>query len=133
MADIGVTMADSPDPVSPGRNITYTIGIQNGGPSDATNVVLGGRAPTNTRVRSGTIPAGWTCTAPPTDGAVTVTCRTPVLAAGASATFTVVVQVNGNVRDGTVISATASVSSDTADPNSNNNSATATTTVTRGR
>jgi hypothetical protein len=95
-------------------------------------VVLSGQAPSNARVRSGTVPPGWSCTAPPTDGAVAVTCSKPVLAAGASDTFTVVVQVNGNVRDGTVISASVGVSSTTADPNSGNNTASATTTVKRG-
>jgi hypothetical protein len=34
-ADLGVTNSDSPDPVTAGANVTYTITITNAGPSDA--------------------------------------------------------------------------------------------------
>ncbi|MCK9150582.1 DUF11 domain-containing protein [Methanobacterium alcaliphilum] len=39
-ADIFVIKSDSPDPVIPGRNITYTIVVGNVGPSDAQDVTL---------------------------------------------------------------------------------------------
>src|SRR5262249_28578427 len=39
-ADVGVTIADSPDPVKRTKPLTYTIRVSNGGPSDATAVSL---------------------------------------------------------------------------------------------
>src|SRR5947199_378206 len=39
-ADIYVTKSDSPDPVLAGNNLTYTLGVHNGGSSDALGVVL---------------------------------------------------------------------------------------------
>ncbi len=39
-ADLSVSLADSPDPVIFGENLTYTVDVTNGGPELATNVVL---------------------------------------------------------------------------------------------
>ena len=36
-ADLAVTKVDTPDPVFPGQNITYTIHFQNNGPNIAVN------------------------------------------------------------------------------------------------
>ena len=38
MADLAVTKSDAPDPVTAGADITYTITLDNAGPSDAQNV-----------------------------------------------------------------------------------------------
>jgi hypothetical protein len=72
----------------------------------------------------------WSCTNPPTKGARTgtIACTTASLASGASATFTIVVEVNAGTK-ATTISNTAAVSTSTNDPNTGNNAATATTTV----
>src|SRR5207253_2125736 len=39
-ADLVVTKSDSPDPVSAGANLTYTINFSNAGPSDAQTVTV---------------------------------------------------------------------------------------------
>jgi uncharacterized repeat protein (TIGR01451 family) len=132
-ADLSVTKADSPDPVIRGNNITYTVIVTNNGPSSATNVSLSDAVPTNTNFVSNSGAPGWSCTNPPTKGAGTgtITCTTPGLTSGASATFTIVVEVKPGTRDGTIITNIATVSSSTSDPNPGNNSAMATTTATR--
>src|SRR5204862_4951553 len=74
-------------------------------------------------------PAGWTCTTPAAGSTGTVSCTTATLASGATATFTLVVQVSPAAPDGSTIANTATVSSITFDPNLANNTATATTAV----
>src|SRR5207247_4647857 len=39
-ADLSISMTDSPDPVSQGTELTYTIGVTNSGPVRATGVTL---------------------------------------------------------------------------------------------
>ena len=39
-ADLAVTKTDSPDPVTAGNNLTYTINFTNNGPSNAQNVTV---------------------------------------------------------------------------------------------
>src|SRR4051794_13226734 len=60
-ADMGITATDSPDPVAPDGNITYTVHVTNAGPSTATtahlNVVNNG----SLLWQSMTVPAGWSC------------------------------------------------------------------------
>ncbi len=118
-ADLSVTNAGSPNPVSAGNNITYTQSVSNGGPVAATTVSFTDPTPANTTVVSLSGPAGWTCsiaTTPPS-------CAIASLAANTTANFTFVVKVNTNVASGTTITETDSVSSSTSDPNSGNNSA----------
>lgn len=40
IADLGVTLTDSPDPVVAGNNVTYTVTVTNNGPQTANDVVL---------------------------------------------------------------------------------------------
>ena len=118
-ADLSVTNSASPNPVSPGSNITYTQSVTNNGPAAATTVAFSDPIPANTTVVSLTGPAGWSCsiaTVPPS-------CTIASLASATTANFSFVVTVNAGAAGGT-ISQTDSVSS-TADPNSANNSATA--------
>jgi uncharacterized repeat protein (TIGR01451 family) len=130
-ADLSVTKSGTPDPVNAGENITYTINVANAGPSDAQSVSLTDATPANTTFVSITQTAGptFSCTSPALGGTGTVTCSIATLAAGASASFTLVVNVNANTPNGTTISNTATMSSGTTDKVPGNNSATATTTV----
>jgi uncharacterized repeat protein (TIGR01451 family) len=133
-ADLSVTKSDSPDPVTAGDNLTYTIVLTSAGPSDALNVFLSDAIPADTTFVSWSQTAGPTfvLTAPPSGGTGTVTATADTFASGASATFTLVVNVNADTPGGTVISNTATVSSSTRDQNTTNNSVTETTGVSRG-
>jgi uncharacterized repeat protein (TIGR01451 family) len=130
-ADLSVSKTDSPDPVIRGQNITYTVIVTNNGPSSAINVSISDAVPSATKFVSNSGAAGWSCTNPPTKGTRTgtITCTKSALASSASATFTIVVEVNPGTKESTIITNTATVSSSTSDPNAGNNSATATTTV----
>src|SRR5207245_143853 len=128
-ADLSITKTDSPDPVRPGGSLTYTVSVTNGGPNAAASVTMNDPLPALTTFQSETHPAGWTCTTPAVGSTGTVSCTTASLASGATATFTIVVQVSPSTPDGTTISNTATVTSTTSDPNLLNNTATATTTV----
>ncbi|MBI1918453.1 MAG: DUF4394 domain-containing protein, partial [Planctomycetes bacterium] len=130
-ADLAVTKTDSPDPVVAGTNLTYTLTVSNAGPSDAQNVSLSDLIPANTTFVSAMQTSGpaFTLSTPPAGGTGTFSATGATLAAGASATFTLVVNVNANTPDGSTISNTASVSSSTTDTNPANNSDTETTAV----
>jgi uncharacterized repeat protein (TIGR01451 family) len=127
-ADLQVTKVDTPDPVVPGGNITYTITVTNAGPSSAANVVLSDTLQPGTPLVSLTSPAGWSCPAFPPGFSGTISCSNPSFGVG-SAVFTLTVSTSPGLTTGTVISNTASVTSSTADSNPGNDSATATTTV----
>jgi uncharacterized repeat protein (TIGR01451 family) len=125
-ANLAVTNVGTPNPVLQGNNITYTVVITNNGPGTSNTVSFTEPTPTNTSfvsvaATSGT--AGWACS--PTS----ITCTISSFAAGASTTFTVIVQVGAAVPSGTIITDTATVSAATTDPNPSNNVATVTTVV----
>ena len=126
--DLSVTISDSPDPVAPAGNITYTITVTNDGPRDATNVTLTDAVPANTAFVSFTPLSGGTSTTPAVGGGGTITSTTSSLAAGASASFILVVQVSPSADAG-AISNSASVSGNQNDPNTANNTANTSTTV----
>jgi len=118
-ADLSVTNSGSPNPVTPGNNITYAQSVTNAGPATANAPVFTDPLPANTTAVSLSGPAGWTCVL------ATFTCTdTTNMAANTTANFTFVVKVNSNVASGTTITQTDSVSSTTGDPNGGNNSAT---------
>jgi uncharacterized repeat protein (TIGR01451 family) len=129
VADLRVTKTGDTSEVNPGEDLIYTIVVTNGGASDAQNVTITDVLPPGTTFVSFTEPAGWTSTEPPVGGTGTVTSSTPTLAAGASATFTLVVNVNSDVPPGTTISNSVTVTSTTTDPNSANNTDTEDTEV----
>jgi uncharacterized repeat protein (TIGR01451 family) len=128
-ADLQVTKSDSPDPVAAGANITYSITVTAAGPQDSAIVQLTDSIPPNTTFVSFTAPAGWTVVTPPVGGTGNVAATIVNLPVGASAAFTLVVQVALATVGGTVISNTATVTQNVNDPDTSNNSATATTTV----
>ena len=124
-ADLSATTTASAGVVFAGTTIAYTITLANAGPSDARDVGATNFPPANTIFVSEAQTSG-----PPfgpglpgsTDVAYIAT-----LPAGASASFTFVVQVLSSTPAGTTISDTTTITSDTTDPDLVNNSDTVTT------
>ena len=112
--DLSVVKTASPDPVTAGELLTYSVTVTNLGPSDSSNFAMTDVLPTQTAFASAS--AG--CS----QLSGTVTCSPGGLAAGASTTFTITVTVNSSVTDGSVIDNTASVTSTTTDPVPGNDS-----------
>ncbi len=128
--DLSVT-GNGPPTISPSGQITYNLTVTNNSPTDQSNVTLADVLPANTTLASWTPAAGWSSSAPAVgSGSGTVSAWIASLGAGASANFTLVVQVNSSTANGTVLSDTASVGPVIGDPNPANNSVTFTTTVT---
>ncbi len=118
-ADLSLIKTDSPDPVTVGSNLTYTITVTNNGPSAANGVTVTDTLPANVTFVSVT-PTQGSCS-----GTSTVTCNLGPLANGANATVTIV--VTPTIAGG--LSNTAAVTAIETDPNTANNTATAVTTV----
>ncbi len=113
-ADLAITKTDSPDPVTAGEQLTYTITVDNLGPSDATNVTV-----------TDTLPAGVSVVSAP--GCVesppgTLTCPLGTIPAGGGSFFDIIVDVDASTLPGTITN-TASVGSDAGDPVDANDSA----------
>jgi len=93
-----LTKSDAPDPVAAGSNITYTLGYQNTGTSNATGVVLRDPLPASTSFVSatggGTLSAG------------VLTWNLGAVSAGASGSVQLVVRANSPLLNGTVITNT---------------------------
>lgn len=124
-ADLSITKTASPDPVTTGDDLTYTVTVTNNGPDPATSVVVTDDLPAETTFVSCSSTGEGVCGGSGNNRTVSF----PLLPSGQSETITFVANVNCSVADGTVISNTATVSSSTPDPNSNNDSSTATTTA----
>jgi len=115
--DLVVTMNDSPDPVSFGSNLTYTITVTNTGELPATGVAL-----------TDTLPAGATLvsanpTAGSCSGTTTITCGLGTLNGGATVTVTIVI----TPPVGTITNTATATLNETDNPA--NNTATAETLV----
>ncbi len=128
-ADLALTVADAPDPVTPGSNITYTLQVTNNGPSAAPNATVTDTLPPGTTFVSAAAPGGWACSTPAAGGTGTLSCSVASLASAASATITLTIQVPPGTAAGAVITDTATTSHSGIDSVSANNTATTTTTV----
>jgi uncharacterized repeat protein (TIGR01451 family) len=149
-ADLALTKTSTPNPVISGQQLTYTLTATNNGPDVAVDTVITDTLPAgevleteafveivHNKIGGGidvvdndaAVPApgagGLACTSAVSGGLTTVTCPAGNLAPGASvfATILVVPTSAGSPTN------TASVASNTADPNPLNNSASNTTTV----
>lgn len=125
-ANLKITKSDSPDPVRIGQDLTYTIGVEDLGPSPATGVTVTDNLPRHVDLVSATGPAG-ACAVQGGKVTCAVGSLNPVGVryGGAPATVTIVVvpRSTGTIRN------TATVKGDQKDPVTANNKATATTRV----
>ena len=120
VADVGVLMVASPEPVLVGGTLTFTVTVDNAGPSPASNVVLVDPLPVGVAFSSAASSQG-SCS----QAGGTVTCALGGLAADAEATVTV--RVVATVP-GTVVN-TVTVTATETDPQTANNTATTISTV----
>src|SRR5438034_11620869 len=61
-ADLSVTKSDSPDPVTVGQQLTYTITVTNNGPDAASPVTLDDTQTSGAAAHSNPVPSQGTCT-----------------------------------------------------------------------
>ena len=115
-ADISVTKVDSVDPVLAGANLSYTVTVSNGGPSDAQTVVLTDTLPGGTNYVSA-VPDQGTCS----EAAGVVTCSLGAIAGGASIDVVIATALPSSTPAGTMTN-TASVTTTTTDPDASNDS-----------
>lgn len=123
-ADLSLIKTSSPGVPESGGIITYTLTATNNGPSAATAVSVRDDLPAGITFVSGSTAGGAACNAA---GAV-VTCPVGTLAAGASASITIVGNIAASARGGSTN--TAVISSTTFDPNVGNNTASDATNIT---
>ncbi|HTZ49047.1 MAG TPA: C25 family cysteine peptidase [Verrucomicrobiae bacterium] len=135
--DLAVTSTGTPNPVTPGNNITYTQSVINNGPiaitaSGTTTVTFTDAIPSGTTLASTfTAPAGWTCNTIAVGATGTFTCTLnsgQTLAVNAVVNFPLVVKVNAGTA-GTTITNSPNIASSVSDPNTTNNTATVQTLV----
>ena len=126
IADLSITKTDSPDPVSAGQNVTWTIHVTNDGPSDAQNVVVTDMLPGQTPFVSATPDQG-SCS----EDTGFVTCNLGTVPAGSNVKITIVAtpMTDGHTSGNVNITNNVSVTSETSDPEELNNSAEDSTTV----
>src|SRR6476646_7461203 len=125
-ANLKVTKSDSPDPVRVGATLTYSIAVENLGPSPASGVTVIDDLPKGVDLVSATGPGG-----PCAIQKQKVTCAVGSLdpigvdygGTSAAVTIAVVPRAAGTIRN------SASVKGDQKDPVNSNNKATATTLV----
>ena len=129
-ANLGVTKS-GPQSVNAGATAAYTIVVANAGPSDATAVTLTDALPAGTTFASSQQTNGpmFACTTPVAGSGGTLSCTIATLAAGASATFGLTLNVLPNSTGS--ITNTANVASMTADATPGNNAGSVTSTVTQ--
>jgi uncharacterized repeat protein (TIGR01451 family) len=124
-ADLSLTKLDNPDPVNAGETLTYTLTVNNAGPSDAASVVISDTLPTGTTFNDA-------LSSPLCDAAGSiVTCNLGNVLSGGNSQ--VVIKVTVSLSASGTITNRARVTTDTIDPNTGNNQATASTTVDVGK
>jgi uncharacterized repeat protein (TIGR01451 family) len=123
-SDLRISKTDSPDPVRVGSTLTYTIGVENLGPSTATGVTVTDSLPKGVDLVSAR-PSVGSC-APKGQK---VTCQLGTVGSGINYGAPPVVTLAVIPRQAGTIANTATVKGDQKDPVAANNKATATTRV----
>ncbi len=118
LSNLSITKTPSSDPVPVGSNFSYTLQVDNAGPSDAENVTITDTLPAELSFVSASPACSW-------DGA-TLTCALGTVATGGSGSVTVTVTAPATPA---TVSNTASVTTTIDDPDLTDNSTTATTQV----
>lgn len=121
-SNLALTNTDSVDPVITNASYTYTLGISNTGPDEATELVLTDTLPVGVTFQSA-VGTGWSCT----EAGGLVVCTKPNLANGA--TSNVVITVLAPVIGGMIANSATVISSGTDVDSTNNTDIAQSTTV----
>jgi len=117
-----------PTPVLPGQLVNFVILVSNAGPNDASNVVIEDVLPPNTTLYGEVSGPDFDCPHSVVGGKVTVTCKLTTLPASTEyGPFSISLRVSPGSA-GSIVN-TATVSSDTPDPDLTNNSSTVVTEI----
>jgi uncharacterized repeat protein (TIGR01451 family) len=120
-ADMAIVKSATPNPVTQGTPLTYTLTVTNNGPASATNVMVTDTLPSVVTYLSANATQG-SCS----EAGGTVNCPLGTMANAGTATITILTIPN---QSGVIVN-TATVIADQSDPNLANNTATQTETVT---
>jgi uncharacterized repeat protein (TIGR01451 family) len=120
VADLMITKLANPEPVVPGQTLTYTVSVTNLGPSSAIDAIVTDVLPAGlSNISASTTYGTWN--AP--------TWTMGIFAVGATETLTITA-IADELANGTTITNTAVVLSNTFDPDTDNNTSTVTSTIT---
>jgi uncharacterized repeat protein (TIGR01451 family) len=97
LADLSLSMTESPNPIRHGTNFTYTIRVGNNGPDTATNLAVTDPLPNGSTFVSVT-PSTGTCSHPTLGATGTVNCPLGNLAKGSTATVKLVLRDTAAAR-----------------------------------
>lgn len=114
---VGQSVSETNATVPAGSSSVFNIIVSNRGPDAGANVVLTDVVPNDTTFVAIAQTSGptFSCSAPAVGGTGTITCTIASLARGDTATFDLAYNVNAGTPNGTLITNTATISSDTAE------------------
>lgn len=131
--DLAVAMVGAPDPVVPGKLLTYRISVNVRGDRQASNVSLQTAVPAGAVFRKADGPPEWSISAPAVGGVGNVSATIASAPPGRTFLFQVTVLVEADTPVDTAIANTVTVASSTTDPTPSDNTAATSTTVRAAR